>query len=115
MQGVTRQGETKGKIPLERLRGLPSGTLVPFEAVLDALSDDTMPEDHQSQGKANGLPNGIGAAENPPVQSWRTLLWTAPPECRIGREELLEAVGRPRSWVYRHTGAKAAHRIPHRK
>ena len=31
------------------------------------------------------------------------------------RAELLEAVGRPPSWLYRHTGPKAKHRIPHRK
>ena len=31
------------------------------------------------------------------------------------RAELLEAVGRLPSWLYRHTGPKAKHRIPHRK
>jgi len=48
-------------------------------------------------------------------QSWRLLLWTADPETRIGRTELLEAVGRPASWLYRHTGPKSGDRIPHRK
>ena len=46
---------------------------------------------------------------------WRVLLWTVDPETRIGRAELLEAVGRPASWLYRHTGPKVADRIPHRK
>ena len=49
------------------------------------------------------------------ASSWRERLWTADPECRIGREELLEAVGRPRSWLYRHTNSKARCPIPHRK
>ena len=51
---------------------------------------------------------------------WRILLWTVDSETRIGRDELLEAVGRPASWLYRHTGAKKGacsmgDRIPHRK
>jgi hypothetical protein len=116
MKGVTTQGNTKGKIGLlERLRGLPLGTLVPAEAILDELASDAGALESAPQGKANALPSGIDAPENPPPQSWRTLLWTAPAECRIGREELAEAVARPRSWVYRHTQAKSAHRIPHRK
>ena len=46
---------------------------------------------------------------------WRVLLWTVDPETRIGRDELLEAVGRPPSWLYRHTAEEATDRIPHRK
>lgn len=115
MQGVTTQGKRKGKIRLvERLRGLPAGTLVPAQAVLDALANDAGPEDEVTQGQRSALPSGLEASENPP-QSWRILLWTVPAECRIGREELLEAVGRPRSWIYRQTAAKADNRIPHRK
>jgi hypothetical protein len=114
MKAVMTQGNTKGKTGLlERLRGLPLGTLVPVEAILDALADDAGAENEVPQGGINGLPNGI--SETPQLQSWRTLLWTAPPECRIGREELAEAVARPRSWVYRHTQAKAERRLPHRK
>jgi predicted DNA-binding transcriptional regulator AlpA len=38
------------------------------------------------------------------------------PETRIGVAELLEATGRPKSWLYRHTSAKSkCRRIPHRK
>jgi hypothetical protein len=52
----------------------------------------------------------------PPELSWREKLWIVPEETRIGREELLEAVGRPASWIYRHTSSKAdCVRIPHRK
>src|SRR5438552_7224467 len=34
---------------------------------------------------------------------WSALLWVVPAETRIGRRELLAALGRPRSWLYRHT------------
>ncbi|MEQ1856167.1 MAG: hypothetical protein ABL963_06850 [Longimicrobiales bacterium] len=46
---------------------------------------------------------------------WSVLLWTVDAETRIGRNELLEAVGRPVSWLYRHTGQKSSDRIPHRR
>lgn len=51
----------------------------------------------------------------PPPWTWRERLWTAPAETRLGREELLEALGRSESWLYRHTGAAANDPIPHRK
>lgn len=53
--------------------------------------------------------------------SWRERLWTAPAETRIGPAEVCEALGRPRSWLYRHTSKKSTtgnggySRIPHRK
>lgn len=56
------------------------------------------------------------AAAVPREETWRERLWTVPPETRIGRTELLEALGRPRSWLYRCTSAGSRHpRIPHRK
>ena len=59
----------------------------------------------------------LSIESEPVVQtlSWRVLLWTTDPETRIGRDELLEAVGRPPSWLYRHTGPTVEDRIPHRK
>ncbi|GIW51201.1 MAG: hypothetical protein KatS3mg081_0556 [Gemmatimonadales bacterium] len=33
--------------------------------------------------------------------TWRERLWTCPPETRLGVLEVAEALGRPRSWVYR--------------
>jgi predicted DNA-binding transcriptional regulator AlpA len=48
--------------------------------------------------------------------SWKERLWTAPAETRIGVRELAEALGRPRSWVYRRTGTKGNKApLPHRK
>ena len=81
----------------------PAGTTVPTEALaemLDALDVEPAPE--------------IVKDAAPPLP-WSFLLWTADPETRIGRSELLEATARPPSWLYRHTGPKAKHRIPHRK
>ena len=104
------------------LRKLPPGTLVPVDSLLPALA----PHSAESS-EARALASGPGAitldrrGQHPssatalPRDSWRERLWTAPPECRIGRVELLEAVGRPKSWLYRHTKAKANDRIPHRK
>lgn len=106
MVAVTGQGKEKGKI-LERFRGLPKGTLVPVEALLEVLTALETPQ--------NRTPLPLPTTIPPAPASWRALLWTVPAETRIGREELREAVGRPRSWIYRHTAAKAAHRIPHRK
>ena len=81
----------------------PPGTMVSTEAVaemLDVLDAEPAPE--VAKDAAAPLP-------------WTVLLWQADPETRIGRAELLEAVGRSRAWLYRHTGEKAKHRIPHRK
>ncbi len=81
----------------------PNGTMVSTKTLaemLDAFDMEPAPE--------------IAKDAAPPLP-WTFLLWTADPETRIGRTELLEAVGRPASWLYRHTGPKAKHRIPHRK
>ncbi len=46
---------------------------------------------------------------------WRERLWTMPAETRLGVTELCEALGRSKSWVYRHTGNCAPEdRLPHR-
>jgi len=54
-------------------------------------------------------------AENGSPLPLRVLFWTCPPEVRIGREELLEAVGRPASWLYRHSAPSTNDRIPHQR
>ena len=81
----------------------PPGTMVSTEALaemLDVLDAEPAPE--MAKDTSSPLP-------------WTLLLWQADPETRIGRDELLEAIGRSESWLYRHTGPKAKHRIPHRK
>ena len=52
----------------------------------------------------------------PAACAWPSRLWTVPAETRLGVRELAEAVGRPRSWVYRHTApAGDLAPIPHRR
>lgn len=47
--------------------------------------------------------------------TWREKLWVAPAETRIGTIELVEALGRPKSWIYARTQAGAEDPLPHRK
>ena len=69
----------------------------------------------------DGEPAAASAVQETAEPSWRERLWTAPAETRIGPAEVCEALGRPRSWLYRHTSKKSTtgdggySRIPHRK
>ncbi len=84
------------------LREAPAGTTVPTAKILARL-EEVLPVDNTTP---------LGATE----PTWRERLWTAPAETRIGRQELLDAVGRSENWLYRHTGTKAkCSRIPCRK
>jgi predicted DNA-binding transcriptional regulator AlpA len=49
--------------------------------------------------------------------TWTERLWSAPADARIGRDELLEALGKSQSWLYALTSQKTklSRRIPHRK
>lgn len=51
----------------------------------------------------------------PEPWTWRERLWTVPAETRLGVAEVAEALSRPKSWVYAHTGPKAEDPLPHRK
>jgi hypothetical protein len=84
----------------------PPGTSVPAASLIDALRQiGAEPPAHITPG------DGQGTA---PV-TWAVRLWQVPAQTRLGPVEMLEAVGRPKSWLYRHTGPKAPSRIPHRK
>ena len=48
----------------------------------------------------------------PEPPTWQVLLGTVKTDTRMGRDRLLEAVGRPRFWLYWHTGPAATDRIP---
>jgi hypothetical protein len=98
---------------IARLRQIPSGSLVPVEWLcqeLERAGASLQPEPEPANPAGDG----------PPLVTWREKLWTVPAETRIGVHELTEALGKPRSWVYRHTSPKAAEAagyplIPHRK
>lgn len=53
----------------------------------------------------------------PAEATWREKLWTVPNEARMTVPDVAEAIGRPVSWVYRHTSVKCSpvERLPHRK
>lgn len=103
------------------LEGCPQGTLVPASTVLATLraqeggvpADSAHPPAHPATQQNQVLT--AQAERLPSSPCWRERLWTADAECRIGRAELLEAVGRSKSWLYRHTHSKAKAPIPHRK
>lgn len=78
----------------------PPGTLVPADALAQALPVDRSAA-HQTTQE---------------VMSWRERLWLVQADTRLCVAELLEALGRTKSWLYRHTGPNSpGARIPHRK
>jgi predicted DNA-binding transcriptional regulator AlpA len=90
---------------LDWLRMAPAGTMVDAAAIREALEG-------AGEGPAPAPVLPLPHLEPP----WRERLWTAPPETRVGVRELAEAVGRPRSWVYRRTGQNGKKALlPHRK
>jgi len=83
------------------LQASPPGTMVDARVVAQALS---------------AVPPTAGPSPAEEAASWRVRLWVVPPDTRLGVAELLEALGRTRSWLYRHTGPRSPGvRIPHRK
>ena len=61
---------------------------------------------------------GDGNGATPPLAGagWRERLWTAPPDTRLGVRDVAEALGRPRSWVYRAVAAaRGSRRLPARR
>ena len=99
--GSQRLGTLMGTSELARwLRQAPPGTLVQAAEIAQLLADTETVEERPG---------------NAALVTWREKRWTCPPETRLGRAELLEALGRSDSWVYRRTGAKAKARIPCRR
>jgi predicted DNA-binding transcriptional regulator AlpA len=83
------------------LQQAPAGTLVSAAAVLEQLE---------------GVSDPIAAPAIAVPTSWRERLWVVPGETRLGVTELMEALGRPRSWVHRHTSKRSGlPQLPHRK
>jgi hypothetical protein len=73
---------------------------------LAGILADLSPDEHPEVRKP--------IAEPEPV-SWRERLWMVPSETRLGVAEAAEALGRPKSYVYAHTGRAAEDPLPHRK
>lgn len=85
----------------EWLRLAPPATLVPAADVLAAL------EQHEQDAPAVDEPTADATGAPALPASWRERLWLVPAETRLGVVEVAEALGRPRSWVYRRTGPAA--------
>lgn len=87
------------------LRAAPEGTMISASAAIGLLEALPMP------------PEPVQCTHSEPGESpWSAMLWLAPAETRLGVPELLEATGRSKSWLYRHTGRNGGcSRIPHRK
>ena len=56
---------------------------------------------------AAGIPLSVPSPSTPAVETWRERLWTVPADTRLGVREVAEAIGRPKSWVYRRTSEKS--------
>jgi hypothetical protein len=91
------------------LRAAPPGTTIPAASLAETLANVAR--------MAGGAPEA--PPEAPPEDlrlTWREKLWLVPAETRLGVRETAEAIGRPRSWVYRRTAEKSAKALlPHRK
>jgi len=84
------------------LRRAPDGTTLTAAAVLDVLEREPV--------ATSPVPAPVTFI------SWRERLWTCAAETRLGVTEVMEATGKGKSWVYRHTSAKSGVSImPHRK
>lgn len=77
---------------------LPAGSAVtlPVDAVRAWLTDE---------GEA---PVPAPLAVEPIAETWRTRLWTCPPETRLGVREVAEALDRSPDWVYRAVNRRLA-------
>ncbi len=100
--GFRGLGHVMGTSELARwLRAAPAGTMVLASEIAQLLTDVET---------ANEQP------DNTTLTTWRERLWTCPPDTRLGRVELLEALGRSKHWLYRHTATKGdCARIPCRR
>lgn len=52
--------------------------------------------------------------ESPPW-TWQERLWVCPAETRLGTEELAEALGVAKGWIYARTAKAAEDPLPHRR
>jgi len=97
------------------LEAAPDGTSIPAASLLVLLRDV----------ERQPAPDAATAQVAIPAPGWRSRLWSCPPDTRLGKSELCEALGRSADWLYRHTSERAAEkreekgrpagRIPHRR
>jgi predicted DNA-binding transcriptional regulator AlpA len=92
---------------LRWLDAAPAGTTLGAQQLLDVLTPIAASAD---------VCTPAAPVLETPALTWRERIWTVPAETRLGVVEMAEAIGRPKSWVYRHTSAKAGQpQLPHKK
>lgn len=96
-EGAPMSPATDLRAYLATLEQLPAGTLAPVAGLVAEIRQ-RLPEADAPVADVT-LPAAVVPL------TWRERLWLVPPETRLGVVELGEALGRPKSWVYRHTGA----------
>ncbi len=90
--------------------GDPEIVAVAARAILDRLHLTSPPT-----GTSDGVAARAGRSQSA-SEPWSIRLWDCPPGTRLSVRDLAHAVGRPRSWVYRHTSPKGdLAPIPHRR
>ena len=88
---------------LRWLEQAPDGTHVEARIIAYVLAG-ALDRDHGSQ-------EGAG-----PEWTWAELLWVVPAERRLGTREVLEALGRGKTWLYTQMSEdRGRDRLPHRK
>jgi hypothetical protein len=94
---------------LELLRRMPGSAMLPVEWIVSQLEQEPVPVSDVEASPPEPVPD-----------TWRERVWLVPAQTRLGVQEVAEAIGRPVSFVYRRTSAKAAARggydlLPHRR
>lgn len=93
---------------LDWLRHAPPGTSVLADVLVARLGPLLAAGPALHRETVSSVPGAPGG--------WQERLWTAPAETRLSVRDAAEAIGRPRSWVYRRTGVKCPNaRLPHRQ
>ena len=87
------------------------GQLDTLSRLLRARRDSRLPEDTDAAAETSAASDDAEEAQS----TWREKLWQVPAETRLYPDDLAEAVGRDRQWIYRRTQSGADNPIPHRK
>jgi predicted DNA-binding transcriptional regulator AlpA len=86
----------------------PEGTTVPASTLARLLAAMEVAEHRHASAPMQAL--------EPGPESWRSLLWSVPAETRLSVDEVAEATGRSKHWVYRATSeGRGRTRLPSRK
>lgn len=88
------------------IEAMPSSASVTLSvSTISSWLLDEVPVARDQDQAISGLPS-----------DWQVRLWVVPSETRLSVDDVAEAVGRSRQWVYHHTSARSTYsRLPYRK